>query len=350
MTSGSDREFVANPARRRAELPVGEAPFVHQEGICETRHVGPGTRIWAFAHVLPGARIGERCNICDHVFIENDVVIGDAVTVKCGVQLWDGLRVGNRVFIGPNATFTNDRMPRSQVYPERFLETILEDDVSIGANATLLPGLRIGRGAMVGAGAVVTRNVPPYAIVVGNPAYITGYVETGDNKARAAVQTRTARTDALGTEIGSRLELGVGSCFVERLPNYADMRGGLTPLESGRGAPFAPKRVFLVYGVANKRVRGEHTHKLCEQFLVAAHGGVSVVVDDGAARAEVRLADPTIGLYLPPMVWGIQYKFDADAVLMVLASRPYESDDYVRDYEEFRRLVGATPSGRMSEL
>src|SRR6476661_6417785 len=131
--------------------------FVHERGICESTDVGIGTRIWAFAHVLPGAVIGANCNICDHVFIENDVIVGDSVTVKSGVQLWDGVRLGNGVFVGPNATFTNDRFPRSKGRPERFLETVVEDGASIGASATILPGLRIGRGSMVGAGAVVTK-------------------------------------------------------------------------------------------------------------------------------------------------------------------------------------------------
>ncbi|RUW40276.1 acyltransferase, partial [Mesorhizobium sp. M8A.F.Ca.ET.021.01.1.1] len=126
--------------------------FVHEQGICESPHIGQGTRIWAFAHVLPGAVIGADCNICDHVFIENDVVIGNDVTIKSGVQLWDGLRLGNRVFVGPNATFTNDRFPRSKEYPEAFLLTTVEDGASIGANATILPGIIIGRQAMIGAG------------------------------------------------------------------------------------------------------------------------------------------------------------------------------------------------------
>src|SRR5258708_14135623 len=109
----------------------------HGTALVESTKIGRGTRIWAFVHILPGAQIGSECNICDHVFIENDVVVGDDVTVKCGVQLWDGLRVGNRVFIGPNATFTNDMFPRSKHYPDRFLNTLLEDGVAIGANATV---------------------------------------------------------------------------------------------------------------------------------------------------------------------------------------------------------------------
>ena len=153
------------------------AHFVHPRGICESSEVGDGTRIWAFAHVLAGARIGAECNICDNVFIENDVVVGDRVTVKSGVQLWDGLRVGDDVFIGPNATFTNDPFPRSKVYEHEVAVARVEDGASIGANATILPGVTIGARAMVGAGSVVTRDVPAGAIVAGNPARVVGAVD-----------------------------------------------------------------------------------------------------------------------------------------------------------------------------
>jgi len=314
------------------------APFVHPAGLCESDKVGAGTRVWAFAHILPGATIGRDCNVCDHVFIENDVIVGDAVTIKCGVQLWDGLRIGDRVFIGPNATFTNDRVPRSKHYPEAFLQTLVEDDASIGANATILPGVRIGRGAMVGAGAVVTRDVPPHATVVGNPARVIGYRNLDQP---GSVAAGLAAADALGSEIGDQLDLEVGGCYLQRLPHFADMRGSLVPLELGNGLPFSPARLFLVYGVASNQVRGEHAHRVCEQFLIAAHGGVSIGLDDGTRRTEIRLKDPTMGLYLAPMTWGIQYRFDADSVLLVAASHGYEPADYVRDYEEFRRAVSA---------
>src|SRR6266511_1641528 len=115
--------------------------FVHPQAICETTSIGAGTRIWAFAHILPGARIGRDCNVCDHTFIENDVLIGDRVTIKCGVQLWDGLVVEDDVFIGPNATFTNDLFPRSRQYQERLPRTLIGQGASIGANATILPGI-----------------------------------------------------------------------------------------------------------------------------------------------------------------------------------------------------------------
>jgi acetyltransferase-like isoleucine patch superfamily enzyme len=153
--------------------------FVHPQGICETSAVGEGTRIWAFAHVLPGARLGADCNVCDHVFVENDVVVGDRVTIKSGVQLWDGLRVGDDVFIGPNATFTNDPFPRSKVHRAEARVTCIEAGASIGANATILPGLTIGARAMVGAGSVVTRDVPPGTVVAGNPARVIRSVDDG---------------------------------------------------------------------------------------------------------------------------------------------------------------------------
>ena len=148
-----------------------EPPFVHSHALVETEHVGPGTRIWAFAHVMPGAVIGGGCNICDHTYIDPDVVIGDRVTIKTGVYLVDGMRIADDVFIGPQASFTNDRFPRSR---RRFHceATVIGRGASIGAGAILLPGVSVGEGAMVGACAVVTKDVPPFTVVIGNPARI----------------------------------------------------------------------------------------------------------------------------------------------------------------------------------
>ena len=150
------------------------APFIHAHALCETPHVGEDTRIWAFAYVLDGARIGRDCNICSHVFIEGGVVVGDRVTVQSGVQLWDGVTIEDDVFLGPNATFTNDLFPRSKQRPELWPPTRVRRGASIGANATVLAGLEIGERAMVGAGAVVTRSVPAGAVVAGTPARVIG--------------------------------------------------------------------------------------------------------------------------------------------------------------------------------
>jgi acetyltransferase-like isoleucine patch superfamily enzyme len=144
--------------------------FIHPLADVASNSIGLGTRIWQFVVVLRGAVIGEDCNICSHCFIENDVIIGDRVTVKSGVQLWDGLRITDDVFIGPNATFANDKLPRSGNRDFPLLTTIVEKGASIGAGATILPGVKIGADAMVGAGAVVTRDVPAGVTVVGNPA------------------------------------------------------------------------------------------------------------------------------------------------------------------------------------
>ncbi len=163
-------------ADESGQLSTGRKYFVHSHAIVESEMIGRGTRIWAFAHILTGAQIGSDCNICDGVFVENDVIVGDRVTVKCGVQLWDGLRVEDDVFIGPNATFTNDPFPRSGTRLGVIAQTRVCRGASIGANATILPGVTVGDGAMVGAGAVVTKSVPSRAIVMGNPARLAGHV------------------------------------------------------------------------------------------------------------------------------------------------------------------------------
>ena len=146
--------------------------FIHPSSDVQSKQIGEGTRIWQYVVILPGAVIGRDGNICSHCFIENKVVVGDRVTVKCGVQLWDGVTLEDDVFVGPNATFTNDLQPRSRNSAAQLLPTVVKKGASIGANATILPGLTIGEGAMVGAGSVVTKDVPPRTLVVGNPAHV----------------------------------------------------------------------------------------------------------------------------------------------------------------------------------
>ncbi len=300
--------------------------FVHEQAICESGMIGSRTRIWAFAHILPRAVLGQDCNICDGVFIENDVIVGDRVTIKCGVQLWDGMRLMDDVFIGSNATFTNDKHPRSKQYPETFHQTVIEAGATIGANATLLPGLRIGMGAMVGAGAVVTKDVPPKAVVVGNPATIVGY--SGMNR-----MTDDALPDTLSATFP--LQLGVGGTELWQLNSYEDMRGSLVVADFSVDLPFVPRRSFMVHHVPSRDVRGEHAHRICEQFLVCICGSVSVVVDDGQVSKELCLSSADMGLYIPTLIWAVQYKFSSDARLLVYASQPYNSAEYIRDYETF---------------
>lgn len=150
---------------------------IHATADVQSEEIGAGTRIWQYAVILKGAAIGTGCNVCAHTFIENEVTIGRDVTIKCGVYLWDGTEVQDGVFIGPNATFSNDKTPRSKAYPATFQKTTLKRGSSIGANATILPGITIGEDAMVGAGAVVTKDVPDRAVVVGNPARVLRYIE-----------------------------------------------------------------------------------------------------------------------------------------------------------------------------
>lgn len=304
-------------------------PFIHAEADVKSSDIGSNTRIWQFAVVFEKAKIGRDCNICSHTLIENDVVLGDRVTVKSGVQLWDGLRVADDVFIGPNATFANDRFPRSQRKPAKFLSTILHEGASIGAGAVLLPGIEIGRNAMIAAGAVVTRSVPANAIVVGNPAKIIGYVDASEKQ-----ESTAPAAPALG-----KSTTRVAGVTLHRLLKVADIRGSLTVGEFEKTIPFAAKRYFMVFDVPSIETRGEHAHRKCHQFLICVRGSCSVVADDGSNRQEFLLNHQSLGIHIPPMVWGIQYKYSADAVLLVFASHYYDDADYIRDYTEFREMA-----------
>jgi acetyltransferase-like isoleucine patch superfamily enzyme len=317
-----------------SDMPPASADvFVHPQALCESTQIGERTRVWAFAHVLPGASVGADCNICDHVFIENDVVVGDRVTVKCGVQLWDGLRVSDDVFIGPNATFSNDKYPRSRQHVRPIEQTHIGKGASIGAGAVVLPGLRIGARALVGAGAVVTADVPPRAIVSGNPARITGYVDVKRGPETIGAPAKTVA--------GPPPALAVRGASLYRLTLVEDLRGALSAGEFSQQIPFSPRRYFLVFDVPGKEVRGEHAHRACHQFLVCVRGSVAVIVDDGTASQEIELTEPGLGLYVQPLVWAVQYKYSADAMLLVFASDHYDPADYIRDYDEFLSIVRA---------
>ena len=150
--------------------------MIHPTADVQTSKIGEGTTIWQFAVVLPGATVGKNCNVNCHTFIENDVIIGDRVTIKSGVYIWDGIEIGNDVFLGPNVTFVNDKYPRSKQYPQKFQVTKIDNFVSVGANSTIMGGVHIGEYSLIAAGSLVTKDVPPYSLMLGNPARVAGKV------------------------------------------------------------------------------------------------------------------------------------------------------------------------------
>ena len=231
--------------------------------------------------------------------------------------------LGRDVRIGPGAVIL-DGSPGDP-------ETAIEDAVIVGANATVIGGVRVGREARIEPGAVVTGDVPARSIVAGNPARIVGYRDAGHGP------TMTDGTDP-GRPGGTQAS-GVRGVTVSSMRLVRDLRGDLAVGRFTEDVPFIPARYFLVFNVPSPETRGAHAHRVCEQFLVAARGGVRVAVDDGSAREEIILERPEAGLYLPPMTWAIQYAHTSDAVLLVFASHPYDPADYIRDYSEFLAAV-----------
>lgn len=250
--------------------------------------------------------------------------IAKNVTLMPGCFIEPGVKIEENVYVGPNAVILNGSDPAAK-------STIVRSEAHIGANVTILSGTTIGVKARIMPGSVVTRTVPPLAIIEGNPARIVGYVETSEDQ---SVNTIKQKSITPKTEL-SRVK-GVS---LHVFPMVPDLRGNLSVGEFEREIPFKPSRYFLVYDVPTIETRGEHAHRQCKQFLIAVKGSVSVVADDGCTREEFLLDKPNIGLYLPPMTWGIQYRYSPDAVLLVFASDYYDSSDYIRDYDEFLKFA-----------
>lgn len=270
--------------------------------------------IEAGANVASTATLGCFVQVCSDAHIESGAVVEGLVIVPANVH------IGEHARIGCGVCFTT---PVTKAKP-----TWIGRDAIIGAHAIIHSGVSIGAGAVVAPGTQIQRSIPGMAIVEGSPVRIVGYV--GANL-EVLVPVRSA---------GEAIQASnVGGVQLHSMPRVVDIRGNLTVGEFDRSIPFAAKRYFLVFDVPSVETRGEHAHRVCHQFLICVHGSCAVVADDGKHRHEFLLDRPDVGVHLPPMVWGIQYKFSADAVLLVFASHYYDSADYIRDYQEFVALV-----------
>jgi UDP-2-acetamido-3-amino-2,3-dideoxy-glucuronate N-acetyltransferase len=301
----------------------------HPSAICETDRIGTGSAIEALAHVAAGAMVGTDCRVGSHAHIGSGVVLDDRVWIESGARIAPGARLETDVTVGANSTIGYQPLGRSS--PDQRPSVVIRRGACIGANVTIVSGLTIGAHARLAPGSVVTRSVPDNAIVTGNPAQIVGYAALADLPAGQPDAGQPPRTRATS----------VRGVTLYHMREVEDMRGNLSVAELGREVPFEVKRYFLVYGVPNMEVRGEHAHLECHQFLIAVKGSLHVVADDGRQREEFVLDRPSLGLHLPPMTWGTQHRYSADAVLLVLASHHYDAADYVRDHDRFLALVAA---------
>ena len=242
-------------------------------------------------------------------------IVADDCVIPSTVIVEPGASVGPRVvFVGGKAIVR--------------ARATVEAAVVIGADVT------IGQGALVRPGSVVLRSVPPNAIVEGNPAQIVGYRDTAERGSHRDIAIRDASVFT-GMSAPASLQLGIGRSALHLMRRVVDPRGMLTVGEFGSELPFEPRRYFLVYNVPSKELRGEHAHRQCHQFLICVNGSCHVLLDDGAKRCEVILDRRDVAVYMPPMIWGTQYRYSNDTILMVFASHHYDADDYLRTYDEF---------------
>jgi UDP-2-acetamido-3-amino-2,3-dideoxy-glucuronate N-acetyltransferase len=247
--------------------------------------------------------------ISSSAVISADSVVGPLAIVEEDVVLEKNVVLGPGCFVGRG--------------------TVIHEGAVVCANAVLAGGIIVGERAQIRLGAVVIGSVPPHAIVEGNPAHIVGYEHT--------LQSPTPKTRVAGDGPFEVRSLSVDRVTLHQFPLIKDLRGDLSFGEFEKNIPFRPKRFFLVFGVPNSEIRGEHAHKNCHQFLICVKGSCSVVADDTMNREEVLLDQPNIGIYLPPMIWGIQYRYTPETVLLVFTSDYYDAADYIRDYREFVR-------------
>ena len=272
------------------------------------------------------ARVGRGTAFGPHVVVEAGVSIGADSTIGAGVHLAAGVQIGCAVSIDARVVFAPGP------FAAQPSSTTVKDGVTIGAGSVICAGIVIESKAIVRPGSVVARSVPPASIVEGNPAAIVGYVDADQGPTKAMQSSALQGTIAIE-------RTPVKGVTVHTFPVIKDLRGDLTAGEFEKQIPFSPLRYFMVFGVPSKEIRGEHAHRECHQFLVCVRGSCSVVADDGTRRVEVALDTPNRGIHLPPMTWGIQYKYSADALLLVFASHHYDASDYIRGYSDFTALI-----------
>lgn len=314
MTDGTVREAVAD---------------IHKTAIvADGVELGDGVHIGPYCRIEQGCAIGGFSTLTERVTLSARSTIGSRATIAQGAYLGAGTHLGDEVTVGPNVTFVDTGFGSDDGM--QLEKAVVREGASIGANASIVGAVTIGANAVVGAGAVVNRDVPPNATVVGSPARIIGYRPSARSAPQYRIRASTLDTDSLPTSLGGGR--------LDRLPLVEDLRGSLVFGQVPDNLPFVPQRFFTVFDVSSREVRGEHAHRDLHQFLVCVHGECAVALDDGTERGEVTLDRPDVGLHIPPLVWGTQYRYTPDAVLLVFASAPYDPDDYIRDYDDFLRL------------
>ena len=242
--------------------------------------------------------------------------IGPDCIIPSASEIEDGVSIGSRVILDGDGIR-------------------IRSTARLDSGCIIGEGVTVGFGAWVRAGSVVLHSVPANAIVEGNPAQVVGY-QAAERQANDSVpKLIDVRSLSHLEHRPCMLPLGVGESALYLMRQVTDPRGSLTVGEVPTEVPFLPKRYFGVYGVPSSELRGEHAHKECDQFLLCLNGSVRVLLDDGSSRCEIILDRPEMGVYMPAMIWGTQYRYSRDAVLFVFASMPYSAGDYIRDYEEF---------------
>ena len=271
------------------------------------------------------ARIEQFDGLDRAFYMSSETVIPEDCIIPESARIEPGVRIGRRVVLAGDGI-------------------VVRAHAHLEAACVLGEGVVVGQGARVRAGAVVLKSVPPNAIVEGNPAQVVGYVNESQSAHPRSAPRHVGIQDLAHLPRPARALLGVGESAIFLMRRIADTRGALTVGEVPSELPFLPARYFAVFDVPSMELRGEHAHKRCRQFLVCLNGSCRILLDDGDQRCEVTLDSPDVAVYMPEMIWGTQYRYSHDAVLLVFASRPYEAEDYIRSYDEFLHEVESLKS------